>query len=51
MVTVQSVPRIYCDTAGVPWQIREMKDDFVTVQSAPRIYCDTAGVPWQVRDN
>ena len=29
MVTIQSVPRIYCDTAGVPWQVREMKDDFL----------------------
>ena len=23
VVTVQSAPRIYCDTAGVPWQVRE----------------------------
>ena len=23
IVTVQSAPRIYCDTAGVPWQVRE----------------------------
>ena len=24
-VTAQSGPRIYCDTAGVPWQVREKK--------------------------